>query len=224
MDDLELSELWKQYDQKVENARILNLQSWVLHLQTYEYLQTEKVRSRLNAVSRWKKWMITLGLLWVFFLVFLIVHSLAWSKIFFIVSVAAILGFNIYAVIVYIYHTVLISEIDNSESLIEVQEKTARLKASTLQGTRVLFLQTPFYATFFWNFQWMRESPASFWLAAFPVALLLAGAAFWLYRNIHPGNSDKQWFRLLFSGREWTSVIRALDYLKEIEEYKKDNK
>src|SRR5882672_2990516 len=130
MDDLELSELWKQYDQKIERANILNLQSWVLHLQTFEYLQTEKAKSKLNAISRFKKWVIALGLLWVFFLVFLIINSLVWSKVFFVVSVAIILGFNIYAVIVYIQHTLLIHEIDNSESLMEVQEKTARLKAS----------------------------------------------------------------------------------------------
>ncbi|MBN9382985.1 MAG: hypothetical protein J0H74_19670 [Chitinophagaceae bacterium] len=223
MDDLELGELWKQYNQKIERANILNLQSWVLQLQTFEYLQTEKARSRLNALSRWKKWMIALGLLWVLFLVFLVAGSLAWSKIFFVVSVAAILGFNIYAVLVYIYHTVLIAAIDNSESLMEVQEKTARLKTSTLQATRILFLQTPFYATFFWSFQWIRESPVSFWLITFPIALLLTVGAVWLYRNIHPGNSDKKWFKLLFSGKEWTSVIRAMDYLKEIEEYKKNN-
>lgn len=221
MDDLELSELWKQYNQKIECAKILNLQSWVLHLQTFEYLQTEKAKSKLNAISRFKKWVIALGLLWVFFLVFLIVNSLVWSKVFFVASVAIILGFNIYAVGVYIQHTVLIYEIDNSDSLMEVQEKTARLKASTLQSTRVLFLQTPFYATFFWNFQWMRESPASFWLVAFPIALLFALLSIWLYRNIHPRNAGKKWFKLLFSGREWTSVIKAMDYLKEIEEYKK---
>jgi hypothetical protein len=222
MDDIELSELWKQYDQKIETVNILNLQSWILHLQTFEYLQTEKVRSRLNALGRWKKRVILLGLLWVFFLIFLIVNSLAWSKIFFIVSLSVIAGFNIYAVIVYVQHTVLIAAIDNSESLIEVQEKTARLKASTLRATRILFLQTPFYATFFWNFQWMSESPVSFWLIAFPIALLLTAGSMWLYRNIHPGNADRKWFRWLFSGREWTPIIRAMEYLKEIEEYKKN--
>ena len=221
MDDLELSELWSQYNEKIERANILNLQSWVLHLQTFEYLQTEKVRSRLNALSRWKRRVIILGLLWVLFLVFLIVNSLAWSKIFFVVSLSIILGFNIYAVIVYIHHTVLIAAIDNSESLMDVQEKTAQLKTSTLQATRVPVLQTPFYATFFWSFQWMRESPVSFWLIAFPIALLLAAGAIWLYRSIHPRNVDRKWFRLLFSGKDWTSVIRAIEYLKEIEEYRK---
>jgi hypothetical protein len=221
MDDLELNELWSQYNEKIERANILNLQSWVLHLKTFEHLQTEKARSRLNALGRWKRRVIILGLLWVFFLVFLIVNSLAWSKIFFVVSLSMILGFNIYAVIVYLHHTVLIAAIDNSESLMEVQEKTARLQASMLQVTRILLLQTPFYATFFWSFQWMRESPVSFWLGTFPIALLFAAGAIWLYRNLHPGNSDRKWFRLFFRGREWTSVIRAMEYLKEIEEYKK---
>jgi hypothetical protein len=91
-------------------------------------------------------------------------------------------------------------EIDNSETLVEVQEKTARLKASTLNSTRILFLQTPFYSTFFWNGQWMKQGPA-FWHIAFPITLLLAAGSIWLYRNIDIRNADKKWFRLLSVGR-----------------------
>jgi hypothetical protein len=220
MDDLELRRLWKQYDQSLERANILNLQSWVLNLQTFEHLQTERAKSRLRGLRAFKKGMIVLGILWIFFLVWLLVHSLAWSKIFFFGSVTAIAGFNIYAVLIYIRHILLIEEIDNSESLVEVQEKTARLKASTLNITRILFLQTPFYSTFFWSPYWMQHDPA-FWLIACPVTLLLTGCSIWLYRNIHPRNADRRWFRLLFGGKEWTSVIRAMEYLKEIEAYKK---
>jgi hypothetical protein len=221
MDDLELNQLWGQYNQQIEKANILNLQAWVLQLQTFEYLQTEKAKSRLHALGGFKKRVIVLGVLWVLFLVFLLVNSLAWPKIFFVISVAAILGFNIYAIVVYIRHTLLIQEIDNSESLIDVQEKTARLKASTLQVARILFLQAPFYCTFYWNVQWMMHD-AGFWLIAFPVALLFALLSIWLYRNINLQNVNKRWFKVLFSSREWTSVIRAMDYLKEIEEYKKN--
>ena len=220
MDDLELSNLWKQYDQTIERANILHLQSWVLHLKTFEYLQTEKAKSKLKSLSSFKKWMIVLGILWVLLLVFLIVHSLVWSKLFFVLSLTAIAGFNIYAVMVYIRHTLLIEEIDNSEGLIEVQEKTARLKASTLQATRILILQTPFYSTFFWSFSWVRSDPA-FWYITFPVTLLLTLFSIWLYRNINLVNADKRWFKLLFGSKEWTSVIKAMKYLKEIEEYKK---
>src|SRR6187399_1908378 len=113
MEDLELRELWKQYDQQIQQANILNLQSWVLQMQTFEYLQTSKAKSKLQAVSRFKQWVIALGILWVLFLAFLFVNSLSWSKVFFAFSVGAILAFNIYAVVLYIRHTLLIHAIDN---------------------------------------------------------------------------------------------------------------
>lgn len=221
MDDLELTKLWKQYDQTLERANILNLQTWVLHLQTIELLKTEKAKSRLRSLGNCKKGMILIGILWVAFLIFLLANSIAMSKIFFALSVAAVLGFSIYSVLAYLWHIVLIDEIDNSESLVDVQKKTATLKASTLNSTRILFLQTPFYSTFFWSWQWMKQDP-KFWYIAFPVTLLLTAASIWLYRNIDIRNADKRWFKMLFSGKDWTSVIRAMKYLEEIEEYKKE--
>lgn len=221
MDDMELNNIWKKYDQALESANILNLQSWVVHLQTVELLKTEKAKSRLRSLGNCKKGMVLIGILWVAFLIFVLASSIAWSKIFLTLSVAAILAFSIYSVLAYIWHIVLIDEIDNSESLIEVQKKTATLKASTLNSTRILFLQTPFYSTFFWNWQWMSHDP-KFWMIAFPVSLLLTAASIWLYRNIDLRNADKRWFKMLFSGKDWTAVIRAMKYLKEIEDYKKE--
>jgi hypothetical protein len=221
MDDLELTRLWKQYDQALERANILNLQSWVLHLQTVELLKTEKAKSRLRSLGNCKKGMIIIGILWVAFLIFVLAKAIASSNIFLILSVAAVLGFSIYSVLAYLWHIVLIDEIDNSQNLVDVQQKTAALKASTLNSTRILFLQTPFYSTFFWNWQWMSHDP-KFWYIAFPVTLLLAAASIWLYRNINIRNAGKRWFKLLFSGKDWTAVIRAMKYLEEIEEYKKD--
>ncbi|HVU55327.1 MAG TPA: hypothetical protein VHD83_09740 [Puia sp.] len=218
---MELNNIWKKYDQALESANILNLQSWVVHLQTVELLKTEKAKSRLRSLGNCKKGMVLIGILWVAFLIFVLASSIAWSKIFLTLSVAAILAFSIYSVLAYIWHIVLIDEIDNSESLIEVQKKTATLKASTLNSTRILFLQTPFYSTFFWNWQWMSHDP-KFWMIAFPVSLLLTAASIWLYRNIDLRNADKRWFKMLFSGKDWTAVIRAMKYLKEIEDYKKE--
>jgi len=59
-----------------------------------------------------------------------------------------------------------------------------------------------------------------FWLIAFPVTLLLALAAIWLYRNISLKNSHRKWFKILFNSREWTSVIKAMEFMKEIEAFK----
>ena len=35
-------------------------------------------------------------------------------------------------------------------------------------------------------------------------------------------NMEKKWFRLIFSGKEWTPVIKSMELLKEIKEYRKN--
>jgi hypothetical protein len=222
MEDLELKNIWKEYDRKIEEAKILNLQSWVLNLQSFEYLQTQKAKSKLNALSSFKKWMIFLGIVWILFLVLLFVNSLWLSKVFFAASVGIILLFNFFAVIIYIKHTLLINEIDNSESLLETQQKIGELQASTLKSTRILFLQTPFYSTFFWSSQWISHSPQSFWVIAFPITLLLTILSVCLYRSLTFKNVNKKWFKALLGGKEWTSITKALNLLNEINEYKNE--
>jgi hypothetical protein len=223
MEDFELKNIWKEYDRKIEEAKIINMQSWVINFKTFEYLQTEKAKSKLNSISAFKKWVIFGGILWIAFLVFLIVNSLAMSKIFFVLSLSAIVVFNVIAVIVYLKHIILISEIDNSENLVEVQQKTAQLQASTMQITRILFLQSPFYSTFFWSPAMISSSWTAFFLISLPITLLFVFLSFWLYKNINYKNADKKWFRILFSSKEWTSIIKAIKFMEEIEEFKKES-
>jgi hypothetical protein len=222
MEDIELKNMWKEYEKKIDEARILNLQSWVVNLKTFEHLQSQKAKSKLNALSSQKKWTILLGIAWVIFLIFLVYNSLEISKIFFVISLSAIALFNIYSIIIYIKHIILIKEIDNSESLVETQKKLAALQASTLNIPRILFLQTPFYSTFFWSSEWITSAPVSFWLITFPITLFFVWASVWLYLNISYKNANKKWFKILFSGNEWTSVVKATEYLKEIDEFKKE--
>lgn len=222
MEDNELKNMWKEYDRKIEESKILNLQSWVLNLQAFEYIKTEKAKSKLNALSRQKKWMIALGFVWLFFLIFLIVNSLEFSKAFFIISVGCIALFTLIAIVTYIRHIILIDEIDNSESLVEAQQKTALLQTSTLKIVRILFLQSPFYTTFFWSPQMITGNWLAFWTISFPVTLFFIWLSVWLYRNISLRNADKKWFRLLFAGSEWTSVTKAMKYLNEINEFKEE--
>ena len=222
MEDIELKNMWKEYEKKIEEARILNLQSWVVNLKTFEHLQSQKVKSKLNTLSSQKKWMIFFGIAWVIFLIFLIYNSLDISKIFFVISISAIALFNIYAVIIYIKHTIIIKEIDNSESLVETQKKLAALQTSTLNIPRILFLQTPFYSTFFWSSEWITSAPFSFWFIAVPITLIFVAISVWLYRNISYKNANKKWFKILFSSKEWTSVVKATEYLNEIDEFKKE--
>ncbi len=222
MEDIELKNIWKEYDRKIEEAKLINMQSWVINFKTFEYLQTEKAKSKLNSLGTLKKWMIFGGILWLAFLMFLVLNSLALWKIFFVISLSAVIVFNVVGIMVYIKQVVLINEIDNSENLIEVQQKTSELQASTLQIARILFAQSPFYTTFFWTPQMIASNWTAFFLISLPVTLLFVFASIWLYRNINYKNADKKWFKILFSSKEWTSVIKAIKFMKEIEDFKRE--
>ena len=221
MEDIQLKNLLEAYNHMLEEAKVLNLQSWVLNLQCFENLQKEKARSKLKSLITFKTLAVVLGILWVLFLGYLLYYSMEMSKVFFVISISAIILVTSVAIIVYLHHIALISKINKGENVLKAQETIARLKLSTIHITRILFLQTPFYCTFWWSTEMIVNKPAAFWLISFPIALLFTFASFWLYKNINIKNAHKKWFKVLFNSPEWTSFVRANDFLEEIETFKK---
>jgi hypothetical protein len=222
MDDLELKSLLASYNQKLEEAKVLNLQSWVLNVKCFEDLQKQKVRSKLKSLVTFKVVAVVLGILWLLFLGNVFYSSLYTAKIFFTVSVGAIFIANLAAIIVYVNHIVEIYKINNGESVVKAQESIARLQISTINIARVLFLQAPFYCTFWWDTNMIVNDPLRFWLISFPLALLFALASFWLFKNISLKNVNKKWFKILFNSPEWNSLVKANGFLEEIETFKKN--
>ena len=222
MEDAELKDLLESYNRKLEEAKVLNLQSWVLNLQCFETLQKQKAKSKLRSLITFKIVAVVLGILWVLFLGYLFYNSLEMSKIFFVISVGAIMLITSIAIIVYAHHIVLIGKINNSENVLKTQEEINRLQLSTINITRILFLQTPFYCTFWWSTQMIVNAPVPFWLITFPIALLFAYSSIWLYKNISIKNSNKKWFKILFNSPEWTSLVKANNFLEEINSFKNE--
>ena len=222
MDNAELKDLLQSYNDQLEKSKILNTQSWVLNLQCFKTLQQQKAKSKLKSLVNFKLIAVFLGILWVLFLGYLFFNSLKMSSIFFLVSCGAIMIVTSIAIIVYLYHIVLLKRIDNSENVVKTQETIAHLQLSTVNITRILFLQSPFYCTFWWSIPMITDSPISFWLISFPVALLFTLGSLWLYKNISIENAHKKWFKILFNSPEWNWLVKANNFLEEINSFKKE--
>ena len=123
---------------------------------------------------------------------------------------------------IYIRHIILIRQISYSNSITETQKKISALQTSTINIGRVLWAQLPFHTTWFWSSRMIDYSTWKTWLIPIPVTLLFVFAAIWLLRNISLKNADKKWFRILFGSTEWTSLIKAKNFLHEIEDFKKE--
>jgi hypothetical protein len=220
MEDIELKNIWNAYERKMEEARILNMQSWALNLRVFEALQTEKAKSKLNRLANYKIMAAIFGIPWIVVMGILL-YGNRFNNIYFSGSVAMILAFTLMAVFFYIRQAVAIRQINYSESITATQQRLANLQTSTINSIRFIWLQMPFYSTWFWSNKWMRTD-IKFWIIAFPVTLLFTFLAIWLYRNISLKNMNKKWCKLFVSGIEWTSIMKARSFLEEIEEFKKD--
>jgi hypothetical protein len=215
MDELELKSIWNAYDKKLERSLRLNIRM-------FEDLQTRKAKSKLNALLSIKVTGVVIGILWTAVLGFL-VYAVNIKNLWFSGSVLLIMIFSLIAIVRYIEHIILINQVNYTESITNTQAKLAELQLSTIHTTRFIWLQLPFYATFFWNTQWIKEGDLGFWLIAFPIALLLLVTAIWLYQNITPENLHKSWVKkFMMIGMEYQYALSASELLQEIEEFKND--
>ena len=215
MQDINLNDIWKAQDEKLERTLKLNL--FII-----ESLQKQKVRSKLGALATYKLVTAILGIIWVVFLGVLIFGNRL-QNMYFTVSVAAIFIFNLIAVVVYFQHFILLKKINYSESITDTQQKLARLQVSTINIARILILQTPFYSTWFWTQEQLMHS-TKFWLISVPASTAFVIITAWLYKSISPDNMKKKWVsRMMNLGMEYKSVTQARQFLAELEEFKKDS-
>ncbi len=221
MEDIELKQILASYQKRLEATEVLNQQSFKLNQQILKNWQTQKANSKLQSLIPIKVAAVVLGIIWVMALIYLIAHSLHWKNIFFLISASGIVLITIVAIIVYIYHIVLLKQINWGDAIVTTQQTIVRLRISTLQVTKILFLQSVFYCTFWWNTEMIINDPAKFWLISFPIALLFLLGSLWLYKNISLKNVGKKWFRILFSSPEWRRLSEAARFLNEIKDFER---
>ncbi|MBC7829964.1 MAG: hypothetical protein H7122_19615 [Chitinophagaceae bacterium] len=213
MEDMEIISLWKSYAKKLDESLLLNRKN-------AEDITKMKVGSFLASMRPLKIFTILVGILWVVFVDVLIINLFHIASPFFLISAGIQVFLTKLAIGIYLYQLILIYQVDITEPILATQNKLARLKSSTLWVTRLLFLQLPVWTTFYWT-KGMVEN-GNFFLILFQVAitLLFVLASIWLYWNIKYENRHKKWFRLIFDGKEWTPVIKSIELLNQIEEYR----
>jgi hypothetical protein len=213
MEDMDLKELWQSYHEKVE----ANLQ---INRKNAEDISKLKAQTYLLSMRPWKIFTIIIGLLWVIGVYMFLLHAFQMRNYFFLVSASIQVVLTQLAIGVYIYQLVLINQIDLSLPIVKVQERLAQLKSSTLWIARFLFLQLPVWSTFYLHRDLFRNGVWGLWILQIAITISLTGLALWLFFNIRNENRHKRWFRWIFQGSDWEPVIKAMEMLEEIEEYR----
>ncbi len=216
MNENELKLLWQTANEKLDGSLKVNKKNT-------EDITRLKAQNFLSSMKPIKIFTLIVGILWVtvlgIVLVNLFVNAYDKVSLFFLYSATIQVLLTAISVTVYIYQLVLINKIDFSEPILTIQENLSKLKVSTLNVTRILFLQLPVWTTFYWNEKMFAAENLFLWILQGIITFSLTYLAVWLFFNIKYENRNKKWFQWIFRGKEWQPILQSMELLNQIEKY-----
>lgn len=185
-----------------------------------------KARISLKSLIALKTLGIVAFILYILLLSYLLVYAVSnYSSAlnYFIVSISVIILVNIKGLADYIKHLVWANNVNYDGSIMEIQQQLSRLQLSIINHAKGMCLQIPFYTTFYLSNEWF---PQDVGLGYIILQVIVTGSfvflTYWLYKNHKPENLDKKWFRSLIKGSGGKSVMKAMEFYKGMEDFKKD--
>jgi len=220
MDDIQLRNLWKGCNENPEDATILNVKSLALNFESFAMLQHNKAKAKIKSLLLSKILSIIFGIAFVWFVteIFLTFYR----NLYFAVSAGCIIVLTVITILDYIRQIFLIADMNFDDTLVQTQQKLVFLQTSIIRSVRVSFLQLPFYTTFYITQEMIQSGGPAFWIFMSIFTGSFIAIALFLYKNISYKNINRKWVRTLLDGSGGRSVIKAMEFMNEIEEFKKD--
>jgi hypothetical protein len=220
MNDSELKSLWQSANEKASL-------SFNTSLQNAEDITRMKIQNALSRMKPIKIFTLVVGILWVLLMGFvasqLFIYAFQQVSLFFLISLSLQVLLCAVALFFYLYQLDLIFKIDFSDPVILIQERLSKLKASSLQVARILFLQLPLWTTFYLSENLLQNGNRFLLLFQGLITVLFTGVAIWLFIHIKYENRHQKWFQLIFRGREWDPIIQAMALLDQVKKYQQMN-
>jgi hypothetical protein len=215
MNDTDLKYLWQTGNKQIASSQKSDKTS-------LDKLTKRNVSHFLSSMKPIKIFTLLVGLLWVFsigyVLIKLTINAYAQVSLYFLYSAYFQVMLTAVAVILYIIQLSTLYSIDFNKPVVILQKTLIKLKASTLNVTRILILQLPFWTTFYWNESIFKNGTLPLFILQGAVTISFTFLSLWLFFHLKFENADKWWFKLLLQGKEWEPIIASIDILNDMEE------
>jgi hypothetical protein len=214
MKTIELENLWKSQNEKIDQLLTLNKEVAI-------NLSKEKLNKQIGRMYRPKWTAVLIGVPYTILLIGITVTA-SLSGAFFVA-----LGFGAIALIMaglllhYFQQLFLISQVRNNEEVLATQEKLSKLRISSFKSLNLAVAQLPFWSVCWMSLDALKENPWVYGGINLLVFLLLAGIAWWLYRKMSDPSQTSKIRDFFLSGREWEPILKSTEILEQIKELKK---
>jgi hypothetical protein len=221
-----LKQMWQAHETKLEHATRLNLQ-------TLEMVQSQRVRSALVPLLIKNRFILLMHGLTLLALLWFIVYN--WSQWPYVVSGCVLLGYYILLFANTYSQIQAINQIEQGKDVISMQVALARLKSHMLYFIRLSVLTIPAFLSFpvvvprafanlemkvFSDFDIIKQTHGTWWLVEIIAFAVLIPLGIWFYRQVRPQNTSKKWVKHIIESTSDKGVVRAVRYLKELEDIK----
>ena len=215
MNDTDLKYLWQTGNEQIALSQKSDKTS-------LDKLTKRNVSHFLSSMKPIKIFTLLVGLLWVlgigYVLLKLTINAYDQVSLYFLYSAYFQVMLTAMAVILYIIQLSTLYSIDFNKPVVILQKTLINLKASTLNVTKILILQLPFWTTFYWNESMFKNGTLPLFILQGAVTISFTCLAIWLFFNLKYENADKWWFKLLLQGKEWEPKITSIGILNDMEE------
>ena len=215
MNDTDLKYLWQAGNEQIAISQKSDKTS-------LDKLTKRNVNHFLSSMKPIKIFTLLVGLLWVlgmgYVLIKLTINAYDQVSPYFLYSAFFQVMLTAMAVILYIIQLSTLYCIDFNKPVAILQKTLINLKASTLNVTKILILQLPFWTTFYWNESMFKNGTLPLFILQGAITISFTCLAIWLFFNLKYENADKWWFKLLLQGKEWEPLITSIGILNDMEE------
>jgi hypothetical protein len=215
MNDTDLKYLWQIGNEQIAISQKSDKSS-------LDNLTKRNVSHFLSSMKPIKIFTLLVGLLWVlgigYVLLKLTINAYDQVSLYFLYSAYFQVMLTAMAVILYIIQLSILYRIDFDKPVIILQKTLINLKVSTLNITRILILQLPFWTTFYWNESMFKNGTLPLFILQGAVTISFTYLSLWLFFHLKFENADKWWFKLLLQGKEWEPLITSINILNDMEE------
>jgi hypothetical protein len=215
MNDTDLKNLWQAGNEQIAISQKSDKTS-------LDKLTKRNVSHFLSSMKPIKIFTLLVGLLWVFgigyVLIKLSINAYDQVSLYFLYSAYFQVMLTAMALILYIIQLITLYSIDFDKPVVILQKTLMKLKASTLNVTRILILQLPFWTTFYLNESMFKNGTLPLFILQGAVTISFTYLSLWLFFHLKFENADKWWFKLLLQGKEWEPLITSIGILNDMEE------
>jgi len=227
LDDFKM--VWQANDVKLEKSLHINEQN-------IESIQAKKVRSKLTPFYRQRMTeCISHSIVIVLLLAFLFSNL---SQFPYAMSAIALLAFYVTTLVNAVKQLNLISSIDVNSDLATMQSSLVKLQTHIVDYAKLTVLFIPTFLAYptvitkmikdfdikaLADFDIIQKSNGAWWNAELMALIILVPLGIWFYKEVTYKNIEKQWVKNFIQKSTGTRVTKALEFLKELQDLRRNS-